>query len=119
MVFVFTVTAIDYYTKWPEAAPLTNKSATAVAQFLYSLICRHGCPEIEISDQGREFVNQVQQELHQLTGVEHRVASAYHPQVRVHPIWLPFVQITHSHIKGAKGDNGCFHNGITKSLLHL
>ena len=80
--FIFvSVTAIDYYTKWPEAAPLKNKTATDVAEFLYRLICRHGCPEIEISDQGREFVNQVQQELHRLTGVDHRIATAYHPQV--------------------------------------
>ena len=33
-----------------------------------------------ISDQGREFVNQVESELLGLTGIEHRVTSAYHPQ---------------------------------------
>ena len=33
-----------------------------------------------ISDQGREFVNQVESELLELTGIEHRVTSAYHPQ---------------------------------------
>ena len=49
--------------------------------FLYKLICRHGCPEIIQSDQGREFVNQVQSHLFQLTGVNHRISSAYHPQM--------------------------------------
>ena len=38
------------------------------------------CCEVVISDQGREFVNQVQEELYRLTGTEHRVTSAYHPQ---------------------------------------
>ena len=33
-----------------------------------------------ISDQGREFVNKVKAELLQLSGTEHRVTSAYHPQ---------------------------------------
>ena len=33
-----------------------------------------------ISDQGREFVNNVKVELFALTGTEHHVTSAYHPQ---------------------------------------
>ena len=43
-------------------------------------MCRHGCFDVQINDQGREFVNQVCDELHKLTGVEKRVTSAYHPQ---------------------------------------
>ena len=44
--------------------------------FLY----RYGCCKIIISDQGREFINKLQEELFSLTGTEHRVTSAYHPQ---------------------------------------
>ena len=33
-----------------------------------------------ISDQGREFVNSLNEKLFLLTGTEHRIASAYHPQ---------------------------------------
>ena len=36
--------------------------------------------DVQINDQGREFVNQVCDELHELTGVEQRVTFAYHPQ---------------------------------------
>ena len=43
-------------------------------------MCRHGCLRIQIDDQGREFVNEVSKTLHQMTGVEQRVTSAYHPQ---------------------------------------
>ena len=53
---------------------------TTVAQFLYELICKHGCFAIQINDQGREFVNKVADELHSMTGTQHRVISAYHPQ---------------------------------------
>ena len=35
---------------------------------------------IRISDQGREFVNALNSELCKLTGVDHRISSAYHPQ---------------------------------------
>jgi hypothetical protein len=84
----YVVVAIDYFTKWSEAKALENKSATSVASFLYEIICRFGCFSIQINDQGREFVNQVSNELHRLTGVNQRITSAYHPQVctfsRVH-----------------------------------
>jgi hypothetical protein len=70
----------DYFTKWVEAAPLPDKSAASIAQFIYSVICRMGCPSIMISDQGKEFVNNLNKELCQKTGIEHRIASAYHPQ---------------------------------------
>ena len=36
--------------------------------------------EVVISDQGREFVNQVETELLGLTGTQHHIATAYHPQ---------------------------------------
>ena len=44
------------------------------------IICRFGCCDITISDQGREFVNSIEKELFSLTGTEHRITSAYHPQ---------------------------------------
>ena len=71
---------IDYFSKWSEAKPTEDKSAPTIAQFLYEVMCRHGCFEIQINDQGREFVNEVCKQLHELTGVEQRVASAYLPQ---------------------------------------
>ena len=71
---------IDDFSKWSEAKPTEDKSAPTIAQFLYEVMCRHGCFEIQINDQGREFVNEVCKQLHELTGVEQRVTSAYHPQ---------------------------------------
>ena len=40
-----------------------------------------GCPETIITDQGREFVNALSSELYAITNTEHRITSAYHPQV--------------------------------------
>lgn len=55
----YIITCSDYFTKWPEAAAIKDKSACSVAQFLFQLITRHGCPVIIQSDQGREFINKV------------------------------------------------------------
>ena len=76
----YIITATDYFSKWPEAAPLPDKTAVGVANFLFSLFCRHGWPKFLSSDQGREFVNAVSHCLFQLTGIEQRISSPYHPQ---------------------------------------
>ena len=54
------MTCSDYFTKWPEACAVPDKSAISVADFLFKLITIHGSPAIVQSDQGREFINEVQ-----------------------------------------------------------
>ena len=78
--FEYLIVYIDYFSKWSEAKPTHDKSAPTVAQFLHELICRHSCFAIQIKDQGREFVNEVVDELHLMTGTQQRVTSAYYPQ---------------------------------------
>ena len=41
---------------------------------------RYGACNINITDQGRELNNQISSEFYQLTGTQHRITSAYHPQ---------------------------------------
>ena len=53
------VTAIDYTSKWPESKSLKGKFTEGVVEFMFELVCHHGAAKIHISDQGREFVNQV------------------------------------------------------------
>ena len=36
----YIVTLVDYFSKWPEAEPLPDKSAKGVALFLYKMMCR-------------------------------------------------------------------------------
>ncbi|XP_065682517.1 uncharacterized protein LOC136071774 [Hydra vulgaris] len=78
--FNYVIVLIDYFSKWTEAEPLMNKAAVSVAAFLYRVICRHGCFYIQTNDQGREFVNLVSTALHDMTGVQQRITSAYHSQ---------------------------------------
>ena len=36
----YIVTLVDYFSRWPEAAGLPDKTAQGVAMFLYELFCR-------------------------------------------------------------------------------
>ena len=51
-----------------------------VLSMLLQLFCVFGCPNLIISDQGREFMDDVTDLLFEKTNTEHRVTSAYHPQ---------------------------------------
>ena len=79
--YCHVIVLIDYFSKWSEAKPTKDKYPRTAAQFLYEVLCRHGCFDVQINNQGHEFFGQVCDELHKLTGVEQRVTSTYHPQV--------------------------------------
>ena len=64
------IVMIDYFSKWSEAKPVKDKSASTVARLLYEVMCRHGCFKTQINDQGKEFVNEVSDALLELTGTD-------------------------------------------------
>ncbi|XP_071943839.1 uncharacterized protein [Antedon mediterranea] len=70
----------EYLTKWVEADAIPDKSAKTVLRSFIDFVCRHGTPSILITDQGREFCNELNDSFCKLIGVDHRVASPYHPQ---------------------------------------
>ena len=76
----YIATCTCLFSKWPEAEALKDKSAASVTGFVFRLMRRHGCPTIRISDQGREFVNAFDTEFCKLTGVDHCISLAHHPQ---------------------------------------
>ncbi len=79
--FNYVLTACDYFSKWVELIPLHSKNALKVAKAIYTqLICRYGSHSLHISDQGREFVNQVSKVFASMTGITHRITGAYHLQ---------------------------------------
>lgn len=58
----YIMTVSCSFSKWPEATALEDKSAIGVqAEFLLKCLTRHGCCKVKISDQGREFVNELLQ----------------------------------------------------------
>ena len=55
--YILTMTC--YFSKWVEAYPIADKTANSVAAAVYKIYCRHGAPVSIITDQGREFINEV------------------------------------------------------------
>ena len=53
------ITCINNTSKFVESKPLVGKCAEGMAQFMYELVRHYGAARIHISDQGREFVNQL------------------------------------------------------------
>ena len=56
----FVLTAIDYFSKWPEAYAIPDQEAETVADALLEGMLSHfGVPETLHSDQGRTFESRV------------------------------------------------------------
>ena len=55
----YILTRTCCFSKWVEAFALHNKSALNIAKGIYSAYWCHGARHDIISDQGREFLNQV------------------------------------------------------------
>ena len=77
----YIVTAMDYFTKWPEAKALEKADAKEVARFIYEdIICRHGCTKKILSDRGSHFNNKIIESLLKEFGIKHNFSTPYHPK---------------------------------------
>ena len=77
----YIITAIDYFTRWPEAKAVPNATAEVTAKFIYKdIICRHGIVDIIHTDQGTHFVNELITKLAERFQMKHHKITAYHPQ---------------------------------------
>ena len=72
---------IDELSRYVEMCPIRNKTAEEVGiAFFNNFICRHGVPEVLVSDNGREFVNKVFDTLGELMGIKKVNIQAYRPE---------------------------------------
>jgi transposase InsO family protein len=77
----FVLTLTDAFTKYVELVALPDKSAETVARAIFDkYVCRYGPPVEILSDGGREFCNQVLDELCKCMQIERSKTSPYHPQ---------------------------------------
>jgi transposase InsO family protein len=71
----------DAFSKWVELVAIPDKGAETVAAATFNRwICRFACPKQVVTDRGKEFCNQLAEELWRLLEVDHRKTAAYHPQ---------------------------------------
>jgi len=77
----YIITATDYLTKWPEARAVKHAKKEDIALFLWEeIICKHGCPRELLSDRGAAFLSKIVERLLLISGITHKLSSAYHPQ---------------------------------------
>lgn len=78
---LYILLAVDYISKWVEASALPTNDAKVVLKFLQkNIFTRFGTPRAIISDEGSYFCNKYFTALLAKYGVNHRIATAYHPQ---------------------------------------
>jgi transposase InsO family protein len=93
--------AVDKFTKWVEAAPVTTQDSTEVINFIKSKVFRFGVPYSIIMDNGTNFTSKEFKNYCEGLGIKLKFASVAHPKTNV--------QIEKA--------NGLICNGTKKRLL--
>jgi hypothetical protein len=78
---MFDVVAIEHFTKWVEAKPLTNVSFTSIRKFLWqNIVCRYGVPRHITVDNAKYFDNAMFKDFCQQIETEVAFTLVYHSQ---------------------------------------
>ncbi|CAB0029195.1 unnamed protein product [Trichogramma brassicae] len=79
--YVYALTMIDRYSRWPEATPLKDMHASTVARaFIDTWVARFGAPEIITSDQGSQFESELFTEFCKILGIVRVRTTPYNPR---------------------------------------
>jgi hypothetical protein len=77
----YILVTVDYVSKWVEALPCWATDVMHMKRMFYEVIVlRYGVPRIVISDGGPHFIDQTFRKSLSKVGVDHRIATPYHPQ---------------------------------------
>jgi IS30 family transposase len=98
---VYMLVAVDKFTKWVEAAPVTTQDSTTVINFIKSIVFRFGVLHSIITDNGTNFTSKEFKSYCESMGIKLKFASVVHPK-------------TNGQVEKA---NGLICNGIKKRLL--
>lgn len=66
----------DKFTKWTEIKPLrTATSATCIKALKESIVMKFGCPQILLTDNGKQFTSKIFQETLKSYGIDHKLTA--------------------------------------------
>ena len=78
--FQYCLTAVDRFTRWPEAFPIPDITAEIVSRDLLSgSIARFGCPQTITTNQERHFDSQLFHGLAKMWGIQLSRTTPHHP----------------------------------------
>ena len=72
--------AVDKFTKWVEAEPVSKCDATTVVQYMKKVICRFGFPHSIITDNGTNLSKGEMEDFCQREYIQLDMSSVAHPQ---------------------------------------
>ena len=77
----YILVAVVYVSKWVEVLPcVAADSRSSKRMFQETIFLRFGVPRVVISDGGSHFIDKTFKKCLSELGVDHRVATPYHPQ---------------------------------------
>jgi transposase InsO family protein len=76
----YLLVAIDKFSKWIEAIPVTNQEATTAVKFFESIIYRYGVPNSIITDNSTNFTSGEFQDFAKELGIKIKYALVAHPK---------------------------------------
>ena len=78
----FILVAIDYFTKWVEAASYVTMTRTAVIRFIKKeIICHYGLPRKIITDNATNLNNKMMKEICEDFKIQHHNSMPYRPKM--------------------------------------
>jgi transposase InsO family protein len=88
----YILVIVDICTRYVFLRALKNKEAMTIARNLYQIFIDIGFPKIIQSDNGKEFVNKIMNEICTTSGIDQRLISEYH--ARANGVAERYVQTT-------------------------
>ena len=102
----FLIVGIEYFIKWVEAKALETITEKNVCNFIWkNIICRYVIPRVLVSNNKKQFDNDMFRDFCSQLGIKNHYSSLAHPQVngQVEVMNRSLLKIIKTQFEGVKG----------------